>query len=311
MQQVFIGVDVSKAHLDIYHPARGFCRIANDAGAIARQIASWHRDTARIVFEASGGYELCLAEALDRAGVGYCRVNPRQARDFARAMGITAKTDRVDARMLSAFGSRLAPKPSITVSPARRALARLVTRRRQLVEMRKAEITRLAQVRDGWLRADIRSLVAVLERRIDKIEALITKRIGQDAEMTETAARLQTVPGVGPVVAATLLAEMPELGQLQRRAVAALAGLAPLARDSGKRSGKRFIGGGRASVRAVLYIAALQASRYCPTFSTFRKRLQNAGKPTKLALTATAHKLLTVLNAMVRDGQNFQENARL
>lgn len=310
MQQVFVGVDVSKDHLDVYHPSQGFCRIGNDTGSIAGLIASWRQQTARIVFEASGGYERALAEALDRAEVSYCRVNPRQARDFARAMGITAKTDRVDAHMLSALGTRLRPKPSLGVSPSRRALMSLVTRRRQLVEMRKKEITRLAQVRDGWARADIKSLIAVLERRIGKIEARIAEQIGRDAEMTDTAKRLQTVPGVGPVVAATLVAEMPELGQLQRRTIAALAGLAPLARDSGKRTGKRFIGGGRASVRAVLYIAALQASRYCLVFKAFRKRLQDAGKPTKLALVATARKLLIVLNAMIRDAHNFNSQAQ-
>lgn len=305
MQQVFVGVDVSKPHLDIHHPDRGFCRIANAPGAIAALAGLWLRDGVRVVFEASGGYEQCLAEALDRAGVSYCRVNPRQARDFARAMGIAAKTDRVDARMLGMFGARLDPKPGMAVSAARRALKALTTRRRQLVEMRKKEITRLAQTRQSWLRADMKALVAILDRRIGRIEARIAEHIDKDIEMAGTAKRLQTVPGVGPIVSATLLAELPELGHLDPKAIAALAGLAPLARDSGKRSGKRFIAGGRAPVRTVLYIAALQACRYCPSFKAFRTRLEDKGKPTKLALVAAAHKLIIVLNAMIKNQQDF------
>lgn len=305
MQHVFIGVDVSKDHLDIHHPDHGTFRIANDTASIDKSATRWHREGVQVIFEATGGYERCLCDTLERAGVDYSRVNPRQARAFARAMGIAAKTDKVDARMLSAFGKHLMPAITAPVSPVRRTLHGLVARRRQLVEMRKQETTRLAQTTNRWAQADIKSLLAILDRRIRKLEILIAEHVGGDAEMAHKARQLQTAPGVGPIVAATLLSELPELGQLNRRAIAALAGLAPLARDSGKHTGKRYLGGGRPQVRSMLYIAGLQASRHCLTFTAFRTRLQQAGKPTKLALAATAHKLLTVLNAMLRDNKNF------
>lgn len=309
MQEIFVGVDVAKDWLDIHHPGRGARRIENTPKAVRTFARSSARQGDWIIFEASGGYDRLLREALEVAAVRFTRVNPRQARDFARAMGVIGKTDRVDARMLSELGARLRPAQTLPLAASRRALQAQVTRRRQLVEMRKQESTRRQQTADIEARADIRSLVTVLDRRIAKVEARITTLVAADAELAAIDRRLQTAPGVGPIVSVTMIAELPELGQLDRRRIAALAGLAPIARDSGKRTGRRRIGGGRPIVRTMLYIAALHASRRCDTFKAFRNRLESSGKPVKAAITATARKLLTVLNAMLAAGADFRHEA--
>ena len=306
MQDLFIGVDISKNWLDIHHPNQPPVQIANTPVAMRRFAGACRREGAWVIFEATGGYDRALRDALERVGAKFSRINPRQARDFARAMGVIGKTDRVDARMLAEFGARLRPEQTMPVAPQIRALQALVTRRRQLVEMRKQEATRLKQTHGNASRADIRSLITILDRRIQKIEAQIATLITTNPELADTARRLQTVPGVGLIVAATLLADLPELGRLDRRRIAALAGLAPVARDSGQMKGRRMIRGGRSTVRAMLYIAALHASRFCVTFREFRQRLTDAGKPIKVVLTATAHKLLSVLNAMVASSTDFQ-----
>lgn len=306
MQDLFIGVDISKNWLDVHHPNQPPVRIENNPAAMRRFVGACRREGAWVIFEATGGYDRGFRDALERVGAKFSRVNPRQARDFARAMGVIGKTDRVDARMLAEFGARLRPKQTMPVAPQRRALQTLVTRRRQLVEMRKQEATRLKQTHGKVARADIRSLVAILDRRIQKIEAQIVNLITTSPDLADTARRLQTVPGVGLIVAATLLADLPELGRLDRRRIAALAGLAPVARDSGQIKGRRTIRGGRSTVRSMLYIAALHASRFCATFQEFRHRLTDAGKPIKVVLTATAHKLLGVLNAMIASSTDFQ-----
>jgi transposase len=195
------------------------------------------------------------------------------------------------------------------MAASRRALQAPATRHRQLVELRKQEATRLQQTADAETRADIRSLIAVLDRRIAKVEARMASLIAADPELAALDRRLRAVPGVGPVVAATLITELPELGRLDRRRIAALAGLAPIARDSGKRAGRRTIGGGRPVVRTMLYIAALHASRRCAVFKAFRHRLESVGKPTKAAITATARKLLGVLNAMLATGTDYRHAA--
>lgn len=306
MQEIFVGVDVAKDWLDIHHPARGALRIDNTPTATRRFAGEMAKAGGWVIFEASGGYDRVLREALEAGAVRFSRVNPRQARDFARAMGVIGKTDRVDARMLAEFGARLRPALTEPLSAARRALQAQATRRRQLVEMRKQETTRLQQTADAASRADIASLIAILDRRIAKIEKTMAASVAADPQMTKTMQRLRSAPGVGPIVAATLLAELPELGALDRRAIAALAGLAPVARDSGRRSGPRAIAGGRPVVRSILYLAALQASRRCSRFADFRARLQAAGKPVKAALIAVARKLLTCLNAMLAADRDFE-----
>lgn len=307
MQEVFVGVDVAKDWLDTHHPTHGARRIGNTPSGLRAFVAACAKEGAWVVFEASGGYDHLLRATLEAARIRFSRVNPRQARDFARAMGVIGKTDRVDARMLSELGARLRPPPTEPLAAARRALQAQATRRRQLVELRKQEATRLQQTADATARADIRSLIAVLERRIAKVDQQMAALIAADPELNGVDLRLKTVPGIGPVVAATLIAELPELGHLDRRRIAALAGLAPIARDSGKRSGRRIIGGGRPVVRTLLYIAALHASRRCPVFMAFRSRLIAAGKPVKAAITATARKLLSVVNAMLANGVDYRE----
>jgi transposase len=309
MQEVFVGVDVAKDWLDVYHPDHGARRIENTPKAVRAFAASSAKAGLWIVFEASGGYDRLLREALEAAAVRFSRINPRQARDFAKAMGVIGKTDRVDARMLAELGTRLRPPATEPVAAVRRALQAQATRRRQLVEFRKQEANRLQQTADANARADMRSLIAVLDRRIAKIDARMRAIIEADPELAEADRRLQTVPGVGPIVVATLIAELPELGRLDRRSIAALVGLAPIARDSGKRAGRRTIGGGRPVVRTMLYIAGLHASRRDAVFRAFRTRLEAAGKPVKAAITATARKLLTVLNAMLASHTDYQPTA--
>jgi transposase len=277
-------------------PLRRFARAAGAAEAL-------------VVYEASGGYDRPLREALENAGVRYARVNPGKARKFAGAIGVSAKTDRVDARVLAEMGVRLDLVPTAPLSAARRALQALAARRRQLVDMRKQEVTRLKQTPDaGETTIAHRSITAHIKRlsaEIAAFEGRIAASIALDPELAEISRCLQTAPGIGPVIAATLIAEVPELGRIGRRQIAALVGLAPIAHDSGTHKGKRTIGGGRPVPRAMLYLAALQASRWCATFHDFRAKLQAAGKPVKSAIAATARKLLVTLNAMLKTGTDF------
>ena len=306
MQEVFVGVDVAKDWLDVHHPGRGARRIENTPTAVRAFAVSSAKAGLWIIFEASGGYDRLLRDALEAQGVRFSRVNPRQARDFAKAMGVIGKTDRVDARLLAELGVRLRPAATEPVDPSRRALQAQATRRRQLVALRKQEATRLQQTADAEARADIKSLIDLLDRRIAKADSRMRAIIDAIPALAEIDRQMRTVPGVGPIVAATLIAELPELGRLDRRSIAALAGLAPIARDSGKRAGRRTIGGGRPIVRTMLYIAGLHASRRDTAFRDFRLRLEAAGKPVKAAITATARKLLTVLNAMLAAGTDYR-----
>jgi transposase len=301
----FIGVDVAKGWLDIHDPTRKPTRIDNTAKAVKAFARTLAGKSTMVIFEASGGYDRTLREALEAVQVPYHRVNPRQARDFARAMGVISKTDKVDARMLAELGRRLTPASTQPMAPERKELLVLTVRRRQLVDLRKQEETRHKQTADPAMRADIASLITVLKRRIARIEAAMVKLVSANAELGKLSDILQSAPGVGPVVAATLIAELPELGRVDRRAIASLAGLAPVARDSGKRSGPRTIGGGRPVVRMMLYLAGLHASRASTAFGDFRSRLEKAGKRPKSAIIATARKLLVTLNAMVAAGQRY------
>ena len=243
MQEIFIGVDVSMDWLDIHHPCPGHRRGAQQIANGGRELTAFARRAARagawVILEATGGYDRALCEALEQAGARFSRVNPARARDFARAIGVIGKTDRVDAQMLALMGERLRPALTEPVPPARRALQAQVTRRFQLVEMRKQEATRLKQTADTEACADIRSHIALLGRRIARFDARIETLTTEDEAFARIERRLRTAPGIGPAVAATLIAELPELGSLDRRRIAALAGLAPVARDSGKRNPPR------------------------------------------------------------------------
>jgi len=258
----------------------------------------------RIVTDATGGLERVWVDALRTADVPVVVAGPDRVRHFARALGVRAKTDRIDAAVLAQYAERVRPevRPGPTVEA--RALAALAGRRRQLTAMLAAEKNRLTIV-PATVAADVRLHVRWLARRIVRLDAQIATAIAADADRAAEAARLQTVPGVGPVVAHTLAAELPELGHLGRRQVAALVGLAPFPRDSGTLRGTRAIWGGRAVVRTALYLAAMSGVRCNPTLREYYRRLVGAGKSKKAALTATAHKLLTILNTMSRAGTSW------
>ena len=306
MTDIFIGVDVSKDWLDLYEPSRGGWRISNGGRALTVFARRAARIGAQVVFEASGGYDRKLGDALARAGAAYSRVDPRRPRNFARALkAYPAKTDRIDARLLAEMGATMRPPPSEPVATARRALQAQAARRRQLIQFRQQDETRLGQTADVEARADIRAHLRFLGQRIARVEARIAGLLAEDETTACTEARLRTAPGIGPVVAATLIAELPELGRLERRAVAALAGLAPFASESGQRTARRAIAGGRPVVRRMLYLAALQASRRHPRFIAFRAKLEENGKTPKQAIIAVARKLLTILNAMLRTQTDF------
>lgn len=260
-----------------------------------------------VVVEATGGYERGLVRALQQEGVEVARVNPRQARDFAKAMGELAKTDRIDARGLRDFADVLARHPdrhkylTAPLEKHREELAALMVRRRQLVEMRVAEGNRLEKTDPKTKTGrSIRAVIRTLDKQIGDIDSDLDDHI--EVHFKDQRKLLDSVKGVGAVTTMTLLAALPELGRLGRRAISKLVGVAPLACDSGKRQGTRSIWGGRADVRAVLYMATLSAMRYNPALADFRQRLLAAGKPKKVVIVACMRKLLTILNAMVRDG---------
>jgi len=301
----YVGIDVSKQYLDIFDEALGVPeRIANAPQAITQIAARWRCDVL-VVFEATGVYDLELREALGRAGIRFARINPARARDFARASGRLAKTDPIDARMLAAFGRVMQPATEQAVNPARNALARLAKRRDQLVLMRAQEKNRRSEADDRALAERISRLIEVLDSEIAEIEADIKELIKAEPEITDEARLMRSLPGVGPVACMQLIAKMPELGRVGAKQIAALAGLAPFNVDSGAFRGKRKIAGGRKRVRDALYMAALNAVRRADPFKAFYERLRQAGKPAKLALIAVARKLLTVLNAMMRDRKPY------
>ncbi len=305
MTQDIIGVDIAKDWFDSHTLRDGRSRRVPCRPAALARFATEARG-ALVVFEASGGYERPLMEALAGAGVAFARVNPRQAREFARATGRLAKTDRVDAAMLAEMGRALRLRPSPPRAPERVRLAELMARRDDLSDMRRREANRIKQARDAWIKKDIKTMLRVLERRLARIEAEINAQIEAHEALARAAARLRSMPGIGPILAASLIARLPELGRLDRRAIASLAGLAPHACDSGVFRGKRRVWGGRAEVRRSLYLAGFIASRYDPRLRAFRKRLEAAGKPAKVAIVTVARKLLTILNAMLRDGCGYK-----
>lgn len=301
-----VGIDVSKHFLDIFDEAVGASeRIANATQAITQLVARWRCD-ALVVFEATGVYDLKLREALRQTGIRFARVNPARARDFARASGQLAKTDPIDARMLAAFARAMQPATEQVATPARDALARLAKRRDQLVLMRAQEKNRRSEADDQAMAERIGRLIEVLDGEIEEIEADIRALIKADQAIADDAQLMRSLPGVGPVACTQFIAQMPELGHVGPKQIAALAGLAPFNVDSGAYRGKRKIGGGRKRVRDALYMAALNAVRRADPFKTFYKRLREAGKPAKLALIAVARKLLTVLNAMMRDRKPYK-----
>ncbi len=305
----YAGVDVSKEHLDFaVWPAGAGWRVAHDQhgidGVVGRLRAA---RVALVVVEATGGLEVTLLAALGAAGVPVVRVNPRQVREFARATGQLAKTDRLDAAVLARFAAQVQPELRPLPDEATTLLAALVARRRQLVEMLVAEQHRLLGLRvlPDSVRAQIADHVAWLRTQVRDVDREVERAVHASPLWRERNDLLTSVPGVGPVLSATLLAELPELGALGRKQVAALVGVAPLNRDSGTLRGRRTIWGGRANVRHVLYMATVTAVQHNPAIRAHYQRLLAAGKARKLALVACMRKLIVLLNVLLRTGQHW------
>lgn len=300
----YVGIDVSKDHLDVaLLPSGQSWRCTNDPDgidALTTEIASL-RPTL-IVLEATGGHEHAVAAALAAAGLPVAVINPRQMRDFARATGELAKTDMLDARVLARFAERVRPEPRVLPDRDQRALEALLSRRRQLIGMLVAERHRQL-LADGAIQGSLRRHVTWLEAELASVEAEMAEAIEASPVWRAREHLLRSVPGVGRVLATMLVADLPELGRLNRKQIAKLAGVAPLARESGRWRGQRITWGGRAEVRSALYMGALVASRFNGPLRVFYERLVGTGKPKKVALVAVMRRLLVILNAMVRDGQ--------
>ncbi len=306
---VTVGIGVAKAHVDVcvLGVASGVQRFANDAdGHSALAAALLPLGAGLVVMEATGGYEAALACALQASGLPVAVLNPRQARDFARSMGRLAKTDAVDARMLAEMAAVLVHREDMArfVRPVadecQQWLAALVTRRRQLQSMLGSERQRL-QITPRKLHPSIEAIIAAIKAQLDDLEAQMMDHVREHFSGLD--GLLQSTSGIGPVASATLIAQLPELGRLNRREIAALVGVAPMSNDSGNRKGRRRVQGGRFEIRRVLYMATLTAARYNPVIRAFYERLKAAGKLPKVALVACMRKLLTMLNAMVRTGK--------
>jgi transposase len=306
LPQTYIGVDVAKDWIDVFDPSTSrHERISTDSLSLRRFAAAVGK--AIVVLEASGGYERPVITALHEAGRQAACVNPRQAREFARATGRLAKSDRVDAKVLAEMGRALQVVPESPRSAERQRLADLTAHRNDITGMIVAEKNRLRTTQDQWIRRHILQHIRVLQSGLTKTEREMNAVIQAQEELRGQAERLRAVKGIGPVVSATIIALLPELGQLDRRRIAALAGLAPHANDSGHRRGKRSVWGGRGPLRRCLYLAALTAGRFDPRFRAFKEHLIAAGKARKLVIVACARKLLTVLNAMARSGTAYRE----
>jgi transposase len=305
---VYVGIDVSKAQLDLA------VRPTGETWSCPLEEPDLHRLVVRlqalaptlVVLEATGGYEVPVVSALAAGGVPVVVVNPRQVRDFAKAVGRLAKTDRIDAEVLALFGERVQPPVRPLPDPALQALAALVTRRRQLVDMLVAERTRRAQGPAGPVQRSLTEHIRWLERRVTASSDDISRLLQSSPVWRVKDDLLQSVPGIGPGTSAVLIADLPELGQLTRRQIAALVGVAPLACDSGTLAGARHIWGGRVTVRGALYMATLVATRFNPVIRAFYQHLLATGKRKKVALVAAMRKLLTILNAMVKHQQSWR-----
>ena len=297
----FVGIDVGKDELVIALAPSGeqwsTPNVASALAVLGERLTAVR--PALIVLEATGGYETAAVATLGAAGLPVIVVNPRQVRDFARATGRLAKTDRVDAQVLALFAERIRPAVRPLPDEVTQDLQALVLRRRQLIDMLTAEKNRLGLARKP-IRQSLKAHIAYLERELHSADADLRDAVAGSPLWRATDDLLQSVPGIGPTVALTLLAELPELGLLSRREIAALVGVAPVARDSGKERGRRAIAGGRASVRKALFMATLVASRHNALIRAYYQRLLAVGKPKKLALVACMRKLLVILNAMLR-----------
>lgn len=306
MELVFAGIDVSKDRLDVaLLPSGEVCRFEHDeAGinALVQKLGELHLES--VIVEATGGFERTLVAVLAAAAIPVIVVNPRQVRDFAKATGQLAKTDSLDAMILALFGQRVRPELRELPDEQTQMLEALMVRRRQIIDMLVSENNRVDLASSRILK-DLKAHIRFLEKRLEKVDSEIEEAIKNSPIWRTKDKLLRSVPGVGPVLSQTLLAELPELGRLSNREIAKLVGVAPLNRDSGRYRGTRRIWGGRASVRSVLYMAAFSATRWNPVIRAYYERLVAAGKARKVALVACMRKLLITLNSMAKSGQHW------
>lgn len=306
MDGVFVGIDVSKDRLDGCIRRGSAFHHDNSAAGIAQIVTRLQKQIViLVVVEATGGLEVPLVRALQQAKIAVAVVNPRQIRDFAKASGVLAKTDDLDAEVLAHFAEAIRPEPRPLRDEQTQVLDALVTRRTQLIDMRTMEGNRLRQCPDRQVCKNIEKHLAWLDKHIDVVEQELTEAVRANPDWEARDQLQQSVPGIGPVVSRTLLASLPELGKVTGKKLAALVGLAPFAHDSGRREGKRRIFGGRAEIRAKLYMAALTVSRGRSFLGDFFRRLRARGKEFKVAIVAVARKILMIVNAVVRSGQAF------
>jgi transposase len=303
-----VGIDVSKDRLDVHlRPSDESFAVTRDGKGLENLVERLAAlDVSLVVLEATGGFETTVAAALAGAGLPLSVVNPRQIRDFARALGKLAKTDAIDAKVIALFAERIGPQARPIASPQAQKLGELVARRRQVVEMIGMEANRKRRVADKRLVKKIERHIGFLEKELADIDTDIDTDVRATPAWRETENLLTSVPGVGPVTARTIIAELPELGSLDRRKLAALVGVAPFNRDSGAWRGKRMISGGRTGVRNIMYMAALVGIRWNPVIKATYVRLLKNGKPKKLAIVACIRQLLTILNAIIRTKSKWQ-----
>lgn len=306
-EKEYVGIDVSKSWLDVFVlPSEESWRMENTEKGIAKLIVKLQvLSLDRIVVEATGGYEAKLVERLAQAGLPVCRVNPGRVRRFAQGMNWLAKTDKIDARVLAQFGEKAQPRLLVLPTEAEKRLSALVKRRKQVVDMLISEQNR-TELAEAEVFESIATTIQFLQKQLADLDAQIQGLIDQTPGFRQKQDLLQSVPGVGKVLSSTLVSQMPELGACDRKEIAALGGLAPFNHDSGRKRGRRMIRGGRPSIRRVLYMAAIAATRFNPVIRSMYERLLKNGKLKKVAIVACMRKLLTILNAILRDQTSWQ-----
>jgi len=308
-EKIFVGVDVSKFHLDVFLPDTGvLIKLENTESAVDEFCQSLVKKklTVMVAMEATGGCERLLLNQLAKHKIEATVLNPRRVRDFAKGIGADAKTDAIDARIISQYAAVVNPNPTAMKSDHEQKHSALVTRRNQLLELINQENNRLKQSWDEDAKASIREVLEVLKKQLKSIDSQLSTMLKNDTENQRTIEILGSVKGVGPVTISTILAELPELGALNRGEVAKLVGVAPINRDSGNKSGKRFIGGGRGQVRRVLYMATIVAIRHNPAIKAFYTHLKSHGKASKVAIVACMRKLITILNLLIKTNQLWE-----
>lgn len=307
-QYEYVGIDVSKDRLDVsVLGQKSVSEFANTRRGIAKLVKLMQRLNPKlIVVEATGGYEEALVLALHEAGLPVALVSPQRVRQYAKARGLLAKTDKLDAQNLAEYGKNIQPRLFVGKNEAGRRLSGLIDRRKQLVEMEKAEKNRL-RMANAEIKTSIQTVITCLEEEVKRLDEEIEKFMKENMDFGEQEKLLCTAKSIGPITAATLLADLPELGKLDRKQIAALVGVAPMNHDSGRKRGYRKTKGGRPEVRSVLYMSALSAIRYNPTIKAQYDQLMKRGKEKKVAITACMRKMLTILNAMMRDQLPFRE----